>query len=92
MTGFILKIDGRRIIRFKYYTDAAPTTAAAFDGELSFKRRFVHARVSGQEFWTDDAPALDIIQENSSVFVEPGEIVIGTLRPHRNKEFLKQNV
>jgi len=45
----------------------------------------MHARISGQEIWTDHAPVLDIIQENASVFTEPGEVVIGPLKPARTK-------
>ena len=33
----------------------------------------------------DNAPALDIIQENASVFAEPGEIVLGPSKPARVK-------
>ncbi len=40
---------------------------------------------SGQEVWTDDAPQLDIIQENASVFAELGEVVFGTMKPARAK-------
>jgi hypothetical protein len=32
-----------------------------------------------------DSPELNIIQENSSVFTEPGEIVIAPVSPSRNK-------
>lgn len=45
----------------------------------------MHARVSGQEIWIDDAPPLDIIQENASVFAEPCEVVYGPLHPKRAK-------
>ena len=45
----------------------------------------MQARVSGQEFWINDAPQLDIIQENASVFTEPGEVVYGPLNPARTK-------
>lgn len=72
-------------IRFGYYSGAAPVTVNAFIGLLPFSRVFLHARVSGQEVWTDDAPALDIIQENASVFTLPGEVVYGPLKPLRVK-------
>lgn len=52
---------------------------------LPFSITFVHARVSGHEIWTADAPPLDIIQENASVFTEPGEVVYGPLHPKRAK-------
>ena len=45
----------------------------------------MHARVSGQEIWIDNAPVLDIIQENASVYTEPGEVVYGPLNPKRAK-------
>jgi hypothetical protein len=85
MTGFQLKTQNAEIIRFRFYTDAAPVTVAAFAEKLPFSRTFMHARVSGQEIWIDDAPQLDIIQENASVFTVPGEIVIGPSKPERTK-------
>ena len=85
MNGFILKTPANQIIRFNYYAEAAPITIAAFEKSLPFTRTFLHARVSGQEIWTDKGLALDIIQENASVFTEPGEIVLGPLKPHRAK-------
>ena len=84
MTGFCIHTTDNQTIRFYYYQEA-PITVAAFAEKLPFTRTFVHARVSGEEFWTDDAPVLDIIQENASVFTEVGEVVIGTLKPLRNK-------
>ena len=85
MTGFIVKTKDNQIIRFRYYNEVAPVTISAFDKQLPFTRTFVHARVSGQEFWIDNAPELDIIQENASVFTEPGEVVVGTVKPTRTK-------
>lgn len=41
--------------------------------------------VSGREIWIDDAPLLDIPQENASVFAAPGEMVIGPKSPDRNR-------
>jgi len=52
---------------------------------LPIKRTFYHARLSGQEIWFDDLPPLDIIQENASVFVNPGEVVLGPSLPERSK-------
>src|SRR6266852_4322114 len=85
MTGFIIKTSDKQIIRFTFYRDAAPVTAAAFEKILPFTRSFLHARVSGQEIWIDNAPELSIIQENASVFMSPGEVAIGPLMPLRNK-------
>lgn len=85
MTGFILKTADNQIIRFRFYLKDAPLTCQAFTDLLPFKRTFLQARTSGQEIWIDDAPSLDIIQENASVFVEPGEVVFGPLRPYRVK-------
>jgi len=84
MKGFTAKLKDGTTIRFSYYQDA-PHTCAAFDKQLPFTRNFMHARVSGQEIWIDDAPELDIIQENASVFTEPGEVVLGPLKPARTK-------
>jgi len=85
MSSFRIRTRNNDIIRFNLYVDDAPVTVEAFIKILPFTRSFVHARVSGQEIWIDDAPELDIIQENASVFAEPGEIVIGPLKPTRTK-------
>ena len=85
MTGFIIKTNDNQNIRFKYYLENAPVTSKAFATLLPFTRTFFHARVSGQEIWIDNAPQLDIIQENASVFTEPGEVVFGPVRPSRVK-------
>ncbi|QQS37375.1 MAG: DUF3830 family protein [Ignavibacteriales bacterium] len=85
MPSFILKTPNNKIIRFKYYSDDAPVTCKAFSALLPFTRTFMHARVSGQEIWIDNAPPLDIIQENASVFTMPGEVVYGPLKPARTK-------
>jgi len=85
MLGFSIKTPDNRIIRFRFYRENAPITCDAFMTLLPFTRSFKHARVSGQEIWVDDAPSLDIIQENASVFTEPGEVVFGPLKPVRAK-------
>jgi hypothetical protein len=85
MSTFRIRTKENETIRFNLYDDAAPVTVEAFIKTLPFKRSFVHARVSGQEIWIYDAPELDIIQENASVYTEPGEIVIGPLKPARAK-------
>lgn len=85
MTEFIIRTSNNEVIRFRLYTDDAPVTSAAFAALLPFSREFMHARVSGQEIWTDNAPELDIIQENASVFTQPGELVLGPLKPERAK-------
>jgi hypothetical protein len=84
-TGFILKTGRDTVIRFSYYLHEAPVTVKAFAALLPFTLVFLQARVSGQEIWTDNAPVLDIIQENASVFTEPGEVVYGPLKPARAK-------
>ncbi|MBI5540523.1 MAG: DUF3830 family protein [Bacteroidia bacterium] len=85
MTGFQIRTADKTVIRFKLYNDNAPVTSKAFLTLLPFTRKFFHARVSGQEIWVDNAPSLDIIQENASVFTEPGEVVFGPLKPARAK-------
>lgn len=85
MTGFTLRTSNNILIRFSYYTADAPATCTAFHALLPFTRTFMHARVSGQEIWTDDAPAIDVIQENASVFTNPGEVVYGPHKPARVK-------
>jgi 2',3'-cyclic-nucleotide 2'-phosphodiesterase (5'-nucleotidase family) len=85
MTGFIITTPQGEQIRFVCYTDTAPVTSQAFMSILPFTRTFYHARVSGQEIWIDDVPQLDIIQENASVFTQPGEVVFGPAKPVRAK-------
>ena len=85
MKGFIIRLSPNEVIRFHFYHNEAPVTAEAFAASLPFSRSFMHARVSGQEIWTDDAPEWHIIQENASVFTEPGEVVLGPVMPLRSK-------
>jgi len=85
MQGFKLITSDNNIVRFKFYTEEAPVTCSAFINLLPFNRIFMHARTSGQEIWIDNAPELDIIQENASVFTLPGEVVYGPLKPERAK-------
>jgi len=85
MTGFKIITENKQEIRFNFYLDTAPTTSKAFIEILPFTRMFYHARVSGQEIWIDNVPPLDIIQENASVFTEPGEVVFGPKKPIRSK-------
>jgi len=85
MTGFKITTQDGQEINFEFYHNAAPVTSSAFPSILPFTRTFNHARVSGQEIWIDDVPKLDIIQENASVFAEPGEVVFGPTKPSRTK-------
>ncbi|MEO8210167.1 MAG: DUF3830 family protein [bacterium] len=85
MTGFKIITKDKLEIKFKFYLDSAPVTSKAFTQILPFTATFYHARVSGQEIWSDNVPHLDIIQENASVFTEPGEVVIGPVKPVRAK-------
>ena len=85
MAGFTITTNDGQIIRFEYYTDEAPNSARAFDECLPFTLSFYHARTSGQEFWRANAFRFDVIQENSSIFTEPGEVVLGPTSPLRNK-------
>ena len=85
MTGFTIRTKDDQIIRFRYYNDDAPVSVAAFNKVLPFTLSFYHARTSGQEFWIANAFDFDIIQENASVFTEPGEVVLGPMKPVRAK-------
>jgi len=85
MAGFKITTSDNEEIKFEFYFDTAPLTSKAFIDILPFTRTFYHARVSGQEIWIDDVPRLDIIQENASVFTEPGEVVFGPTKPIRTK-------
>jgi hypothetical protein len=84
MNGFKLTTPTLEI-KFELYWEAAPITSKAFISILPFTRTFFHARVSGQEIWIDNAPKLDIIQENASIFTEAGEVVFGPSNPSRAK-------
>jgi hypothetical protein len=85
MNGFKIITEGNDEISFQYYRNDAPITCDAFTRILPFTRTFNHARVSGEEIWIDDVPALNIIQENASVFTKPGEVVFGPSKPLRTK-------
>ena len=85
MTGFKLITQNGQEIKFELYLDDAPITSRAFQNILPFTRTFNHAKVSGQEIWIDDVPKLDIIQDNASVFTQPGEVVFGPTKPTRTK-------
>lgn len=85
MTGFKITTQDGQEVKFEFYLDDAPETSTAFQSILPFTRTFNHARVSGQEIWIDNVPQLDIIQENASVFTEPGEVVFGPTKPSRTK-------
>jgi hypothetical protein len=85
MTGFKIITKDKQEIRFKCYLDEAPVTSKAFIDILPFTRNFHHAKVSGQEIWIDNVPALDIIQENASIFTNVGEVVFGPSNPSRSK-------
>jgi len=85
MTGFKIITADNQKIKFEVYQNEAPITSKAFLEILPFTKIFYHARVSGQEIWINDVPPLDIIQENASVFTEPGEAVLGLLNPARSK-------
>ncbi|PWU01900.1 MAG: hypothetical protein C5B52_06435 [Bacteroidetes bacterium] len=84
MAGFIIRINDDHLLRFHFLPEA-PHTTKAFLAALPFAEKFYHARISGQEIWMDKAPKLDVIQENVSIFANPGEIVIGPSKPIRNK-------
>ncbi len=85
MKVFAIHTPGNQVIRFSLYQTEAPATVAAFLQTLPFTRNFLHAKISGQEIWIDNAPPLQVPQENASVFAMPGEIVIGPSLPTRNK-------
>jgi hypothetical protein len=85
MTGLKITTSEHQDIRFEFYLEDAPVTTTAFVELLPFTSTFYHARVSGQEIWIDNVPQLNIIQENASVFTEPGEVVFGPTNPTRTK-------
>jgi len=85
MEGFQIVTPENHVIRFRYYNEEAPITVNAFARILPFALSFYHARTSRQEFWRAEAFKFDIVQENSSIYTEPGEVVLGPLKPKRNK-------
>lgn len=60
-------------IRFELYKKEAPRTCKAFTKYLPLKRKFIHAKISGEEIWTY-GPKIKIKQENASVRLKPGEM------------------
>lgn len=60
-------------IKFKINKKEAPKTYKAFVKRLPLKRKFVHAKISGEEIWTY-GPKIKVIQENASVRLRPGEL------------------
>ena len=85
MSTFFLRTKDKTLLEFVLYQEEAPITVQAFLDSLPFTRNWIHASVSGQEIWIDDAPRLAVPQENASVFVLPGEVVIGPAEPKRNR-------
>ncbi len=85
MSTFFLETKDKILLEFVLYQEEAPATVQAFLHSLPFTRNWIHASVSGQEIWIDDAPLLAVPQENASVFVSPGEVVIGPAAPLRNR-------
>ena len=83
--GFQLRTVSGIVIRFRYYLDEAPATSKAFHAQLPYSQTFIHARTSGEEFWTDKAQQLNIPQENASVFCLAGEVGISPIVPARVK-------
>lgn len=85
MAGFKLFTPENEEIKFLYYNEQAPQTCAAFNRLLPFSRKFAHARMSGSEIWADNFVSEMDHQENASIFVESGEVVLGAIRPTRAK-------
>jgi hypothetical protein len=85
MNEFKLITKEGQKIEFEFYYEAAPVTCNAFNKLLPFTTVLFHAKTSGQEIWTDKVPQLDIIQENASIYTEPGEVVFGPMNPVRSK-------
>ena len=83
MKGFIIITANNYAIRFEYYMQDAPLTCLAFSNLLPFTKTFIHSKYSGNEFWNNHAEPIDIIQENASIYVKPGEVVYGPMNPQR---------
>ncbi len=60
-------------IKFTLYRKEAPDTCKNFLKNLPLKRKFVHAKISGEEIWTF-GPKIKVKQENASARLKPGEI------------------
>jgi len=85
MNAFSITTSTGIVIRFRLYQKEAPETSKAFLQSLPFTRILFHARYSGQEIWTDQAPDFYIPQENATVCTEVGEVVLGPKQPERVK-------
>lgn len=85
MHSFAIRFAEKKEIKFRLYLDKAPFTCDAFWKALPFELKILHAKISGQEIWSPDAPKLNIIQENATIFADAGEVVIAPILPERNK-------
>lgn len=84
MGSFKVICENEIQLRFKCYLEEAPITSQAFLAALPFETEFYHAKVSGEEIWTQNGLELHIQQENATVFMNKGEIAIGPVHK-RNK-------
>lgn len=71
-------------IKFHFYDSQAPETCMAIKKILPLEIKLFHAKTSGEELWTPEGPELQILQENATVHIEPGEIGIAPVHL-RNK-------
>ncbi|CAF1291633.1 unnamed protein product [Didymodactylos carnosus] len=85
MNSIVLNVSVDQKIRFELYENSAPITCNTFCSKLPFEIKLLHAKLAGEEIWSPNGPELDIIQENSTIHVEPGEIVIAPINPIRNQ-------
>jgi hypothetical protein len=84
MTLLCLTTSSSQEIKFHFYDSQAPETCMAIRQILPLDIKLFHAKTSGEELWTPDGPELNIIQENATVNIEPGEIGIAPVHL-RNK-------
>ncbi len=75
MTGKFFHLRSKEgVIRFSLYHKEAPQTCLAFLSKLPWRGKAVQARLSGEEIYIEKGPALNVPQENTSIFLRPGEI------------------
>lgn len=86
MQHIILKTSDGNSIRFRFYQKEAPITSKTFIETLPLEVTGRQARTAGEEIWIPEGPGLNIIQENATVHLKPGELGIAPLSSRNEVE------
>lgn len=82
----IRTIDGK-ILTVTLYEEDAPNTCKIFLSKLPIKIKLYHARIAGEEIFTEEGPLLNIPIENATNELEPGEIGAFAWSPRSSNDF-----